>query len=165
MRCSLKDGALQRRFLAKQPRGPREAYGNRVKTRTSGSQAGAARSPDLAISTCLSSAASRLAPLSSPVCLNLPCPVERTHFFTGQFPLLLTQFSNPFGFERLPLGFLSNRLAGHCSIQQSELLQAKDCICFYLGTEEKARQGAELVQQHLWPVGTAQHLPPTSPRL
>jgi len=49
----------------------------------------------------------------------------------GQFCLLLIQFPN------LPPVFLYNHLAGRCSIQQSELLQTKGCICFHLGAELK----------------------------
>lgn len=153
VRCSPNDGALQWQSLGKQPRGPSEAYGNSIKTRTSGSRAGAVRSTELAISSWFSSAASRLPLWFSPVCLNLRYPGEQIHFFIRQFHLLLIQFSNLFDFKTLPLVFLNNHLAEHCNIQQSELLQTKDCICFYLGTEEKEEGGAELLQQQLWPVG------------
>lgn len=138
-RRSLSDGASQQWLLGKQPRGPGEAHGNRIKTRTSGSQAGAARSTDLATSTCLSSAASSPPRWSSPVCLNLPYPVEQLHFFMGRFHLLLIQFSHLFDLKALPLVFLNNRLGGRCSVQKSELLQTQDNICFYLGTKEKKR--------------------------
>lgn len=116
---------LQWRFLGKQPRSLSDVRGNGIKAGTGGSQAGAARSAELAASTCISS---RLPVRFSPVRLNLPDPVEQIHFFVGLFNLL--------GFETLPLlGFFS-LLAGHCSIRQPELLHTKGCIHLYLGTEE-----------------------------
>lgn len=68
--CSLDNGALRWRLLGKQPKSLSGVYGSSIKTGTGVSQAGSAWSAKLAISTCISSAASRLAVRFSPVCLN-----------------------------------------------------------------------------------------------
>lgn len=68
--CSLDNGALRWQLLGNQPKSLSGVYGSTIITGTGASQAGATRSAELAISTCISSAASRLAVRFSPVCLN-----------------------------------------------------------------------------------------------